>query len=308
MNRDAQAWKQQLFDWEKTARCADVLERHLRLAGMCEADRKLVVAVHRHGQSAGDSARPRSVLRATQRVAAQQAGLSLGGLNKAKGRLEKAGLLAYRPGMFVVSWSRVWALVELADPGAELDDLDSDGGAAFTPVHACSRPYQEQRSIDTPNPKYQPNQDARAGSYEAQEARPGTRNPRVATRGHGSSAATGGHGAGHGEPVAIGAVVCDEAAGDVQAAIARQHAAQLDRLAERILAVVGPLEARHATPDGERLSREVARRIAGGIVEDEDGFDEFRGIVASMRRCESFGRSPGAYFVRCAQRRRWIDG
>lgn len=282
-----EAWRQCLFDWEKSGRDEAALAAHLRLCGLAEADRRLLVALKSHGQWVCR----RSVLQATMRKAAQLAKLSVGGTHKAKERLIKPDrpggrLMKYEDGVFVVSWSRVWGLVPLGDPLADFSEEEfapmrtaepPEPRGAGANVHACSRersrPYQEpKRSLDPPNP-----------------------NPR------------------NQEPDSLGNVLGDFLGGvDAAGGVVALHEATLVRSAKSLYARVRRVEDRLGVEPAARITPSTARRIALGISEDPDSdvADEVERVLGALdaKRPGELRSSPAAYLVGCAKRRRWIAG
>lgn len=281
------AWKQLVIDWEKSGRDDRALSEHLRLCGLAQADRRLLVAMKQHGQWVRDGSTARSVLPVTMRKAAQLAGLSLGGLHKAKRRLVDRGLVRYERGTFVASWSRVWGLVPFADPLAGFDEEPAPmrpderpverGGSVN--VHACSRPYQESKrdlSPPIPDPRNQE-----------------TKNVGTSTIGAAVGELLGG-------------------GGGAAAAVVDLHAACLERSARSIYTRVRRVEDRLGIPPSDQLKPPLARRIAIGISEapDSDVADEVERVLGSIEQkpADAWTSSPAAYLRVCAQRRRWLAG
>jgi len=274
-------WKQLLFDWDRTDRDAAVLDRHLCLAGLPDADRRLIVAALRHGDwvrvADADGDRAHSVWRASQRDMGRMAGLSPGAVCKAKNRLVARDVARYEPGALVVSWSRVWALEPLPDPAAQHADFDATDGSAS----ARFRAPQEQEDISISS------------------------NTQLPTQPNGApSPSTGAHDPAG--PVAVGALVGRDALADAAAAN-RMRDHHIATVTDRIMGAVGDVERRHGTPASHRLARGMAERIAAAVIEDEHPADEIRSVLGSMGRREGFTTSPAAFFVGCAKRRGWLQ-
>jgi len=249
------------------------------LCGLEAADIKLLEAIHEHGEWVRDATHVHSVLSGSMREVAKVAALSLGAVHKAKQRLVGKGLLRHEQGAFTASWSRVWALEPATDQPGAATPTDGERSRSRSRSRLCSRAPRTKKEISFYPPK--PNAKPTSELSELQEALERATRPQT---------------------------MREVLSGGDQAEAERQQAAQIDRLAGRILTAVRQVEVRHGVDPADVLDFPMAKRIAEALADEFDGgkVQQMRGILDSLRRKELFDRSPAAYLVACAKKRHWL--
>lgn len=269
----ADRWHQLYLDWEKRGRNAAQLAGHLRLCGLPEASRKLVLAIFENGLAVEGANTPRVQIEASQRRLAKLAGISAGTVSKVAARLAggEMPVLRYGGGLYIISLARLWGLpIRKPSPLA----IEKWGPAPDPPPEPAALPRASAR--------FRPHQD-QEGSFRT------TQDPRNQNQAQG--------------PVLAQDLVEALLAGGIE----EQHAGQVERLGRRIIDRLAPFEARAGVESEDRLKPPMARRIAEGIAcDDAEALDELESIFGWIERQASFDRSPAACLVSCAARRGWI--
>lgn len=287
--------KQLLIDWEKSGRCLASLELHCRLAGLTSTDTALLIclAALGHVDEEGNSYWYFSVREASRRSKLLAGDFRQRGDTKTEDGqrwLQLAAQATLAPGSVSKSIRRLGeARKQHGEPELVRYEEDFEGDRRCWRLTVSWRrvwslklrfqrfgalpPPQEKKDIYPPSPRTKNQERTRVEDVQAGKT---------------------------------GRAEANEPFVDLQT----QHAAQVDRLAKRLLNAIAAVEDRQRIPNADRLSWHAARRVAGGICDDPDSgtMDEVDRIFGSLARKEEFKSSPAAYFIQCAKRRGWIQG
>jgi len=287
-----EAREQVLIDWEKSSRCAAALERHCRLAGLTEGDTALLLVMNAYGDvdERGVSFwhySVRQVVDLSERLCSEYRRLGDASTEDGRRWLQLASQAKLTAGTVTKAIKRLGKDREAK--GLLPLVLYEDSLDGVRKAKRLSVSWRRVWALETwgASGRFQA-----LPAYQEQETDINLPDPEPNQVQYGT---------GSGGSEALGE--------DPLGTLAQDHAAQVDRLAKRILKAVRHVEGRSGVREEDRLTWSAARRIADGVccACDSGTADELERVFGSLERQHSFRRSPAAYLTQCAIRRGWLE-